>query len=210
LADRITIISDMKKLGEFLKEKRKERGYSLRDLEKLAGVTNPHIRYVEEEMRKPTFDVLMKLLNALQVEASEFLVETGYMKPITAGGKGKRIPVISWVRAGHWKEALECGEEGEFVETDAKGEFALRVEGDSMEPEFREGDIIVVDPYRKQEQNDYVVVCNAEYEATLKQLKKYGKARVLHPLNPKYEDIELTKDGGHKLIGVVVEKKKKY
>ncbi len=79
-----------------------------------------------------------------------------------------------------------------------------------MEPEFREGDIIVVDPYKKQEQNDYVVVCNADYESTLKQLKKYGKTRILHPLNPKYDDIELTKDGGHSLIGVVVEKRKRY
>ncbi len=79
-----------------------------------------------------------------------------------------------------------------------------------MEPEFGEGDIIVLNTHRKQEHNDYVVVCNAEYEATLKQLKKYGKARVLHPLNPKYEDIELTKEGGHALIGVVVEKRKRY
>ena len=96
------------------------------------------------------------------------------------------------------------------METETKGEFALTVEGDSMEPEFREGDIIVVDPYKKQEQNDYLVVCNADYEATLKQLKKYGKTRVLHPLNPKYDDIELMKDGGHQLIGVVVEKRKRY
>jgi SOS-response transcriptional repressor LexA len=200
----------MKKLGEFLKEKRKERGYSLRDLEKLAGVTNPHIRYIEEGIRRPTFEVLMKLLNGLNVEASEFMIETGYMKPITPGARTKRIPVLSWVRAGHWKEAYGQGEPAGFVETETKGEFALMVEGDSMEPEFREGDIIVVDPYKKQEQNDYVVVCNADYEATLKQLKKYGKTRVLHPLNPKYEDIELTKDGGHGLIGVVVEKRKKY
>lgn len=60
-------------------------------------------------------EVLMKLLNALQVEASEFLVETGYMKPITAGGKGKRIPVISWVRAGRWKEVREQEEPGKYL-----------------------------------------------------------------------------------------------
>ncbi|MBI5185990.1 MAG: hypothetical protein HZA01_09740 [Nitrospinae bacterium] len=39
-----------------------------------------------------------------------------------------------------------------------------------------------MDPYKKQEQNNYVVVCNAEYEATLKQLKKYGKTRVSNVL----------------------------
>ena len=65
-----------------------------------------------------------------------------------------------------------------------------------MEPEFHDGDIIVINPFLKQENNDYVVVCNEEGEATFKQLKKYGKIRVLHPLNPKYDDIELSKMAG--------------
>ncbi len=43
----------------------------------------------------------------------------------------------------------------------------------------------------RPEHNDYVVVSNVEGEATFKQLKKYGRTRVLHPLNPKYDDIEL-------------------
>ncbi len=60
-------------------------------------------------------------------------------------------------------------EPAEFVETDTKGKFSLIVGRNSMEPEFREGDVIVVDPYKKQEQNDYVVVCKSDYKATLKQ-----------------------------------------
>ena len=31
-----------------------------------------------------------------------------------------------------------------------------------METEFREGDIIVINPYLKPEHNDYVVIANAE------------------------------------------------
>ena len=62
----------------------------------------------------------------------------------------------------------------------------------------------------KSYHNDYVVVSNVEWEATFKQLKKYGKTRVLHPLNPKYDDIELSKDIEYRIVGVVVEKKKRY
>ena len=77
-------------------------------------------------------------------------------------------------------------------------------------PEFHEGDIIVINPYLKPEHNDYVVVCNEEGEAlTFKQLKKFGRARVLHPLNPKYDDIELTREIEYRIIGVVIEKKKR-
>ena len=49
-----------------------------------------------------------------------------------------------------------------------------------------------------------------EREATFKQLKKYGRTRVLHPLNPKYDDIELSKDIEYRIVGVVVEKKRRY
>jgi len=79
-----------------------------------------------------------------------------------------------------------------------------------MEPEFHEGDIIVINPYLKPEYNDYVVVSNVEEEATFKQLKKYGTTQVLHPLNPKYDDIELSKNTEYRVVGVVVEKKKRY
>ena len=79
-----------------------------------------------------------------------------------------------------------------------------------MEPEFHEGDIIIVNPVLKQEHNDYLIVSNEEGEATFKQLKKYGKTRLLHSINPKYEDIELNRDTEYRVMGVVIEKKKRY
>jgi SOS-response transcriptional repressor LexA len=75
---------------------------------------------------------------------------------------------------------------------------------------FHKGDIIVINPYLKPEHNDYVVVSSEEgEEATFNQLKKYGRTRVLHPLNPKYDDIELRRDT-ERVVGVVIEKKKRY
>ncbi len=62
----------------------------------------------------------------------------------------------------------------------------------------------------KPEHNDYVVVSNEEGEVTFKQLKKYGRTRVLHPLNPNYDDIELSKGIEYRIVGVVVEKKRRY
>ncbi len=102
------------------------------------------------------------------------------------------------------------GEYEQVVETDSSGTFALKVKGNSMEPEFFDGDILIINPYLKAEHNDYVVVSNEEWEATFKQLKKYGKTRALHPLNPKYEEIELDRSNEYQVVGVVVEKKKKY
>ena len=204
----------MRKLGAFMKEKRAAMGLSLRDASRLSGVSHTHIRDIEEGRSTPSFEMVMKFLKAYMVDIGEFLSQTGYLPAdLEPVGESKRLPVISWTQAGNWQQISDTsqyGDYGEYVETDAKGIFALKVRGESMETEFHEGDIIVINPYLKPEHNDYVVVCNEEGEATFKQLKKYGKTRVLHPLNPKYDDIELIRDIEYRIIGVVVEKKKRY
>lgn len=86
-----------------------------------------------------------------------------------------------------------------------------------LTPEFNDGDIIIVSPTAKAGNGDYVVAKNddeeeeeEEEEATFKQYKKFDAARVLHPLNPKYPDIVLNKDLEYRIVGVVMEKKKRY
>lgn len=201
-----------------MKARREERGLSLREASKLAGISHVHIKDIEDDKIKPTFEKVISLLRAYHADIQEFLVETGYLpKDVEPAplGKLRQIPVVSWVIAGKWNEVCDSfqpGDADEWIETDIKGPnvFALRVKGDSMEPEFIEGDIIVVNPHIKPNHNDYVIVRNEEGEATLKQLKKYGRIRVLHPLNPKYKDIELSEKHQYVIVGKVVEKKKRY
>ena len=83
------------------------------------------------------------------VDIGEFLKQTGYLPPNVEPervGESRRLPIISWTQAGNWQQICDTsqyGDYGEYVETDAKGIFALRVRGESMETEFHEGDIIV-------------------------------------------------------------------
>lgn len=79
-----------------------------------------------------------------------------------------------------------------------------------MVPEFVNGDIIIVNPHMEAKPGDYVIVKNDNGEATFKQLRKYGDTLVLHPLNSKYEDIELKKDIIYRIVGKVVKKEKRY
>lgn|GEM_PF-4883601 len=52
---------------------------------------------------------------------------------------------------------------------------------------------------------DYTVAKNDEEEATLKQYKRYDNTKI-HPLNPRYEDIELSEEQQYMVVGKVVRK----
>jgi len=68
--------------------------------------------------------------------------------------------------------------------------YALRVVGDSMEPEFADGCVIIVDPGSVARDGAYVIV---EYagDVFFRQLVCDGERRFLQPLNPKYGGFEL-------------------
>ena len=125
------------------------------------------------------------------------------------------VPLISWVQAGNWdycEEPLPPGGADEWVPSIQKvsaNAFALRVRGDSMEPEFSNGDVIIVDVARSPHHGSFVVVrLDDAHEATFKQLMIDGSQKFLKPLNARYPVIEI--NGNATMVGVVVEKRKTY
>jgi len=88
----------------------------------------------------------------------------------------------------------------------ASGEpYALMVLGDSMLPEFSEGEIIVVEPEGLAKDGSYVVAfVNEEY--IFRQVVQHPEGWMLKPLNPLYPNIPV--DGLAVVKGVVIMKKK--
>ncbi|MBP9653277.1 MAG: S24 family peptidase [Rhodocyclaceae bacterium] len=107
--------------------------------------------------------------------------------------KRKIIPLLPV--APETDAALDACESGE--------PFALMVLGDSMLPEFAEGEIIVVEPEGLARDGSYVVAQH-DGEAILRQLQRRGEGWWLHPLNPRYSDAELA--GIAAVRGVVIQK----
>ena len=68
--------------------------------------------------------------------------------------------------------------------------FALRVLGTSMEPEFMEGEIIVIEPEGALRDGSYVLAQH-EGEWIFRQLCRRGEAWQLHALNPAFPDLLL-------------------
>lgn len=125
------------------------------------------------------------------------------------------VPIISWVQAGHWQEAMtpyELHSIEEHVPTRVEVSsraFALRVRGDSMEPRFPEGCVIIVDPEIDARDGSFVVAqMDRTSEATFKRLVFDGPTRLLMPLNPRYP-VMIVNDGTS-IIGVIVEAYQKF
>ena len=68
--------------------------------------------------------------------------------------------------------------------------FALMVLGDSMAPEFAEGDVIVIEPDGLATDGSFVLA-NHGGEWIFRKLAKAGDGWQLRPLNPRYPSIEL-------------------
>ena len=83
--------------------------------------------------------------------------------------------------------------------------YALMVLGDSMMPEFEQGEIIVVEPSGLVKDGSYVVAyVNDEY--IFRQIVKRDDGWMLKPLNPLYENIPVADIDVAK--GVVIMKKR--
>lgn len=125
------------------------------------------------------------------------------------------IPVLSWVQAGALRSAEDlypyAGAAEEYLPVPVRGEhcFSLKVRGESMLPDFREGDMIVIDPDLQPHSGDFVVVViDGTGEATFKRYMKKKDGEVLMPLNPDYTPIVLKPE--HRIVGKVVRLVRNY
>jgi len=148
------------------------------------------------------------------VRAANTDKEKSNVEPPHETGHIRYVPIISWVQAGDWEDSncqTNPGYAEEWLattETKNHNSFALRVKGDSMEPEFNDGDVIVVDPGKIPENGSYIVAKNG-VDATFKQYVMDGSSVFLKPLNSRYPIKDMT-GIEFRIVGVVVEKRKKY
>ncbi|NWG86487.1 MAG: S24 family peptidase [Hydrogenophilaceae bacterium] len=118
--------------------------------------------------------------------------------------KGKPLNIPIRIAPAEAAPAMPGNEEASSC---ASGEpYALMVLGDSMLPEFEEGEIIVVEPEGLAKDGSYVVAwANEEY--IFRQLVQHPEGWMLKPLNPLYPNIPID-DPKEAVKGVVIMKKK--
>jgi DNA polymerase V len=78
--------------------------------------------------------------------------------------------------------------------------YALRVLGDSMLPEFKEGVVIIIDPAGTARDGSYVTA-NHDEELVFRQLRIKDERYYLQPLNDLYDTVEI---GGLEVVTGVI------
>lgn len=204
-------------IGERIKRRRTELKLTQKELANaIKGVSNVAISQWESDTTKPNSENILDLSTVLQCDISWLLRGNGQSNVLPASIGGNKIPLISYVQAGKWsgisylKES--CGD-FDYVFTDldvSENAFALSIIGDSMEPEFKEEDVIIIDPQVQPVAGEFVVAVNGDYEATFKkyrplEIDEYGRTQFeLIPLNSDYPKMSSLKQQ-ISIIGTMVE-----
>lgn len=212
-------------LGKYLENSRKQKGLSTYDVNNLTQISQSYISLIEKGKRKPSAVILKTLAPVYGLDYIDLYEKAGYIDLIEDEKKDMlkkigaiplseiettKIPVLGKVKAGYNYLAQE-----NIIDyiafnidgADKENYYALYVIGDSMEPLFDDGDIVIV-----HKQNDFnngdncVILINGE-EATIKKVYKGTTGIKLQAVNPYYPPRIFTeeeiRDLPVKVIGVV-------
>ena len=79
--DTVTAAADeIRSLGDYIREQRASSNISLRQLAKLAGVSNPYLSQIERGLRKPSADILQQIAKGLRISAEALYVQAGFLE----------------------------------------------------------------------------------------------------------------------------------
>jgi phage repressor protein C with HTH and peptisase S24 domain len=147
--------------------------------------------------RWPSTESVAKSLAATGCSVDTFvqLIENDGGRPVT-----RAVPLIGFAEAGSGGYFDDGGfptgkgwDEIPFPSVNDENAYALEISGDSMEPAYRDGTVIVVSPAASIRRSDRVVVKTRDGEVMVKELKRRtAKSIELRSINPEHGDRSLS------------------
>lgn len=165
------------------------------------------ISLYENDKRKPSYDVLMKLSELFNCS----------MDYIIGNDTNTLVNVYSSVHAGILSEMIEnivdTEEISEKMANSDKTYFGIKVKGDSMSPKYLEDDTLIIEKASNCESGQDCIVAVNGNEAFLKRVFINENGITLQALNPNYEPLIYTnkqiKELPITIIGIVRELRRK-
>ena len=182
-----------------------ENGLSASGLARRSGLDpttfNPSKRHMPDgRARWPSTESLAQVLDATGATLDVFTALVMGARAIPAAApsrpQSRRIPLLGLAQAGGDGFFDDAGypvggswDEVSLPDIADGNAYALEISGESMEPVFRDGDVVIVSPNAPVRRGDRVVVRTREGEVMAKQLARRSARRIeLRSLNPAHQD----------------------
>ncbi len=178
-----------------------EYGLSASGLAKRSGLDattfNPSKRRMPDgRARWPSTESLAKVLDATGASLELFTSLVTGSATVVSARPQRRIPLLGLAQAGGDGFFDDAGfpvggswDEVSLPEIGDLNAYALEIAGDSMEPVFRDGDMVVMSPAAPIRRGDRVVLRTIGGEVMAKQLARRSAKRIeLKSLNPDHRD----------------------
>ncbi len=210
----------MSNIGHNMKALRESENMTQGDLASKIGVSRSTIGMYERGLREPDFETTEAIADLFNVDMNYLLGKGGSENSdFFSARQRNRIPVLGSIPAGIAIEAIEDVTDWEELPDrmmkGGKQYFGLKVKGDSMWPDFLEGDTVIIQRQPVCENGDICAVYINGFEATLKQVRLHDDGSItLQPKNPNYPPRTFTaeevKTTPVTIAGVVVELRRNF
>jgi len=208
-------------LGNFLKKIRENKKLSLREVNKLTDISFTYLNMIEHGKRNVNPTLLRNLAKVYNHDYLDLYEKAGYIDLIE-DEKKKEIsmnnffmcPVYGRIAAGEPNWAEECIEGKMPIDIDLMNItnpeecFFLRVNGESMNKEIRNGAYALIRKTDFVENGEIAVILVNGNDATLKKFSKQGDLVILEPMStdPSFTTQVYDKNTQIKIIGKYIGK----
>lgn len=185
---------------------RQSLGLTQEEFAERIGITSNYVSLLEKGKKEPSVAILrhVELIERLEKSGMGAGVETTGLSGERARHQvGRRparermIPILGWAHAGMAENYEEIPEDWQDkVPTTSRDEkaFAVRLEGDSMEPRFTEGDVLIVQP-SVEIYNGCLAVLKIKSDGFIfRRVERRPNFIRLIPLNPQWSIEELANE----------------
>lgn len=213
------MVSDALSIKEILNYLLTTHGMSEAELGRKINVPRPTInRLVSGRTPDPRASTLKAIADYFEVSIDQLLGK----QPLLINNcqnlfktTNIELPIIDWTKATKWEVQIQnLNHENHFdwvmidpsIET---GLFALKVQGESMWPQFAENTVLIIDPKKQAKNKDFVIVyIKQSDEIFFRQLIIEGKYKFLKAINVIFPTISIGSDDI--IIGVVLQARNDY
>lgn len=148
------------------------------------GVTQGSVSQWENGLTRPNSEQLKAISVAFNISTDELLDQESPAIPISRHA----LPILGSIACGQRITPDTTPEGYTDIPDGVHADFALRCKGDSMEPTFRDGDLVLIRQQPEVEPGQIAAI-NINNETTLKHIYPQGNGILLVADNPQYQPV---------------------